>query len=101
MYEHPVSANSRLNFNQTVSALSVSAAKIPLPRIEATLKETLLVRGYLRLLRGKAEHLVVARPFRWQVTEASKLPRGIGTTRLTDLPAEWSRHHQMLGLPSQ
>jgi hypothetical protein len=24
-----------------------------------------------------------------------------GTTRLTDLPAEWSRQHQMLGLPAQ
>ena len=30
-----------------------------------------------------------------------RLPRGIGNTRLTDLPAEWSRHHKMLGLPSQ
>lgn len=30
-----------------------------------------------------------------------RLPRGIGTTRLTDLPAEWSRQHEMLGLPSQ
>jgi site-specific DNA recombinase len=30
-----------------------------------------------------------------------RLPHGIGTTRLTDLPAEWSRQHEMLGLPSQ
>ena len=30
-----------------------------------------------------------------------RLPHGIGTTRLTDLPAEWSRQHQMLGLPAQ
>jgi len=29
-----------------------------------------------------------------------RLPHGIGTTRLTDLPAEWSRQHEMLGLPS-
>jgi hypothetical protein len=27
-----------------------------------------------------------------------RLPHGIGTTRLTDLPAEWSRQHAMLGL---
>ena len=29
-----------------------------------------------------------------------RLPHGIGTTRLTDLAAEWSRQHEMLGLPS-
>jgi hypothetical protein len=28
-----------------------------------------------------------------------RLPHGIGTTRLVDLPAEWSRQHEMLGLP--
>jgi site-specific DNA recombinase len=27
-----------------------------------------------------------------------RLPHGIGTTRLTDLPAEWSRQHEMLSL---
>jgi len=37
----------RVNFNQTVSALSVSAAKIPFPRTEATPKKTLFVRGYV------------------------------------------------------
>jgi hypothetical protein len=30
-----------------------------------------------------------------------RLPHGIGTTRLTDLPAEWLRQHQMLGLAAQ
>jgi hypothetical protein len=30
-----------------------------------------------------------------------QLPQGIGVARLTDLPAEWSRQHQMLGLPAQ
>ena len=30
-----------------------------------------------------------------------RLPHGIGVVRLTDLPAEWSRQHQMLGLPPQ
>ena len=30
-----------------------------------------------------------------------RLPYGMGVTRLTDLPAEWSRQHQTLGLPSQ
>ena len=29
-----------------------------------------------------------------------RLPHGIGVARLTDLPAEWSRQYQMLGLPS-
>ncbi len=29
-----------------------------------------------------------------------RLPRGMGVVRLADLPAEWSRQHQMLGLPS-
>jgi site-specific DNA recombinase len=27
-----------------------------------------------------------------------RLPHGIGVTRFTDLPAEWPRQHQMLGL---
>ena len=27
-----------------------------------------------------------------------RLPRGIGVTRLCDMPAEWSRQHQALGL---
>ena len=27
-----------------------------------------------------------------------RLPRGIGATRLCDMPAEWSRQHQALGL---
>ncbi len=26
------------------------------------------------------------------------LPHGMGVSRLADLPAEWSRQHQMLGL---
>ena len=29
-----------------------------------------------------------------------RLPHGMGVARLADLPAEWSRQHQMLGLPS-
>jgi hypothetical protein len=28
-----------------------------------------------------------------------RLPRGIGVARLCDMPAEWSRQHQVLGLP--
>ena len=28
-------------------------------------------------------------------------PHGMGVARLTDLPAEWPRQHQMLGLPAQ
>ena len=31
---------------------------------------------------------------------AGRLPRSIGVTRLRDAPAEWSRQHAMLGLPS-
>jgi site-specific DNA recombinase len=27
-----------------------------------------------------------------------RLPRGMGVARLADLPAEWSKQHQMLGL---
>ena len=30
-----------------------------------------------------------------------RLPHGVGVTRLVDLPAEWSRQHQILGLPAQ
>jgi hypothetical protein len=29
-----------------------------------------------------------------------QLPRGMGVARLVDAPAEWSRQHQMLGLPA-
>ena len=29
-----------------------------------------------------------------------RLPHGMGVARLADMPAEWSRQHQMLGLPS-
>ncbi len=32
---------------------------------------------------------------------AGPLPHGMGVARLADLPAEWSRQHQMLGLLSQ
>jgi hypothetical protein len=30
-----------------------------------------------------------------------RLPHGMGVARLTDLPAEWSRQYQLLGLPAQ
>ena len=30
-----------------------------------------------------------------------RLPHGMGVARLSDLPAEWSKQHQMLGLPGQ
>jgi site-specific DNA recombinase len=30
-----------------------------------------------------------------------RLPHGMGVVRLADLPAEWSRQRQMLGLPTQ
>jgi site-specific DNA recombinase len=30
-----------------------------------------------------------------------RLPHGMGITRLVELPVEWSRQHQMLGLPAQ
>ena len=30
-----------------------------------------------------------------------RLSHGMGVVRLADLPAEWSRQHQMLGLPAQ
>ena len=31
---------------------------------------------------------------------AGRLPHGMGVARLADMPAEWSRQHEMLGLPS-
>jgi site-specific DNA recombinase len=31
---------------------------------------------------------------------AGQLPHGMGVARLADMPAEWPRQHQMLGLPS-
>ncbi|MDT3683451.1 MAG: recombinase family protein [Pseudorhodoplanes sp.] len=34
-----------------------------------------------------------------QAAVTGRLPRGIGLARLIDMPAEWSRQHQMLGLP--
>jgi hypothetical protein len=30
-----------------------------------------------------------------------RLPRGMGVARLVDAPAEWSRQHQILGLPAE
>src|SRR5437879_5088101 len=35
-----------------------------------------------------------------QAAIAGRLPHGMGVARLADMPAEWSRQHQMLGLPS-
>jgi site-specific DNA recombinase len=35
-----------------------------------------------------------------QAAITGRLPRGMGVARLADMPAEWSRQHQMLGLPS-
>jgi hypothetical protein len=34
-----------------------------------------------------------------KATIDGRLPRGIGVERLRDAPVEWSRQHQMLGLP--
>jgi hypothetical protein len=34
-----------------------------------------------------------------QAAVTGQLPRGMGVVRLVDMPAEWSRQHQMLGLP--
>jgi site-specific DNA recombinase len=34
-----------------------------------------------------------------KATTGGQLPRGIGVSRLFDAPAEWSRQHEMLGLP--
>ena len=36
-----------------------------------------------------------------QAAIAGRLLHGMGIARLTDLPAEWSRQYQMLGLPAQ
>ena len=37
-------------------------------------------------------------PYRQIMRWLSRLPRGIGVTRLRDAPAEWSRQYAMLGL---
>jgi DNA invertase Pin-like site-specific DNA recombinase len=34
-----------------------------------------------------------------RATISGTLPHGMGVTRFTDLPAEWSKQHEMLGLP--
>jgi len=47
--------------------------KIPFPRTETTADRD-SVRACVRLLRRKAEHLVLAGPLRWQVGEASNAP---------------------------
>src|SRR5262249_12651207 len=39
-------------------------------------------------------------PGRVKAAVAGRLPHGMGVARLADMPAEWSRQHQMLGLPS-
>jgi hypothetical protein len=36
-----------------------------------------------------------------QAAIGGRLPHGMGVARLTDLPAEWSRQHQILGLPAR
>ena len=36
-----------------------------------------------------------------QAAIGGRLSHGMGVARLTDLPAEWSRQHQMLGLPAR
>ena len=35
---------------------------------------------------------------RGRASDEGRLPRGMGVARLCDLPAEWSRQRQMLGL---
>jgi len=30
-----------------------------------------------------------------------RLPHGMGVARLSELPAEWSKQHQILGLPAR
>jgi hypothetical protein len=65
-----VSANSRLNFNETVSALSLCRQKFRFLRTETTADRD-IVRVRARLLRRKAEHLALSGPFRRQVGEAS------------------------------
>jgi DNA invertase Pin-like site-specific DNA recombinase len=39
-------------------------------------------------------------PYLVKAAIGGRLPRGMGIARLTDLPPEWSRQHEMLGLPS-
>jgi hypothetical protein len=59
-----------LSFNGTISAASSLPTKIPFPRTETTADRD-SVRACVRLLRRKAEQLVLAGPLRWQIGEAS------------------------------
>jgi len=44
---------------------------------------------------------LVFAPYLVKASIDGRLPHGMGVARLTDLPAEWSRQHQMLGLPAR
>src|SRR6516225_5247954 len=63
-----VSANSRLNINETVSAPSSLLEQLCSLNRERRWTRWIRICG---LARRKAEHLVLARPLRWQVAEAS------------------------------
>ena len=52
-----------------------------------------------RLTRSLADFVKLVELF--DKHNVGRLPHGIGVTRLTDLPLEWSRQHEMLGLPAQ
>jgi len=47
------------------------------------------------------QQVQTASPDLVQAAIAGRLPHGMGIARLTDLPAEWSRQYQMLGLPAR
>jgi hypothetical protein len=52
----------------------------------------------------KDQHNNLARFPRPDLVKAAidgRLPHGVGVARLSDLPAEWSKQHQMLGFPMQ
>jgi site-specific DNA recombinase len=50
---------------------------------------------------NKTISLAFLAPDRVKAAIDGRLPHGIGVARLSDLPAEWSRQYQMLGLPAQ
>src|SRR6266478_3348888 len=69
----------------------------PLPRFRRTFHHRMNLRGatasrHRRYPPARCSCRVVA-------AIAGRLPHGMGVARLTDMPAEWSRQHQMLGLP--
>ena len=58
----------------------------------------LVASADMRVLLLRAKDLSVAAPNLVKAAVEGRLPRGIGVERLRDLPTEWSRQFEALGL---